>query len=49
MLNPAYKTAYLVIWLSLAPNFAHFIQLVMSAQLRLQLYSFKQPFPSILV
>lgn len=30
MLNPAYKTTYLVIWLSLAPNFAHFIQLVMS-------------------
>lgn len=44
MLNPAYKTTYLVIWLSLAPNFAHFIQLVMRTGLMLQLYSFKQPF-----
>lgn len=40
MLNPAHKTTYLVIWLSLAPNFAHFIQLVIRTWPGLQLYSF---------
>lgn len=44
MLNPASTITYLVIWLSLAPNFAHFIQLVMSTRLVLQLDSFKQAF-----
>lgn len=50
MLNPAHKTTYLVIWLSLAPKFCtfYFIQLMTRTQLMLQLYS-KLSFSTILV